>query len=288
MAEATHKDAHAHHDDHEKHYWKIYWILVVLFAISFVGPFVGEAVGLQWITLITAFGIAIAKAALVVRNFMHLTLEPKFVFYISATAVVLMGLFFFWVAPDVMKHEGHQWVNVAAMSASGEALVVDEGPFDAQGTFETVCAPCHGMQGGGDGPAAAALTPRPAAFADPEFWQTRDRDHIINVITNGGPAVGKSPLMPSFGATYSPEQVAAIADHVISLGPETPAEEPVEVAVADAGVAEVDAGAAGEVAVADAGAAAEQVAEAPPAAPPGPSEAEKAHQAAWITQRLYR
>lgn len=296
MAETAHThEEGAHHGhgghggghgaEHEKHYWKIYWALLVLFGISVAGPFVGDATGIAAITMITAFGIAVAKAALVVRNFMHLTLEPKFVFYISATAVVLMGLFFFWVAPDVMKHEGHQWVNVAAMAASGEARVVDEGPFDPQTTFETVCAPCHGMTGAGDGPAAAALDPRPAAFASPEFWETRDRAHVINVVTNGGPAVGKSPLMPSFGATYTAEQIAALADHVVSLGPDQPA----EAAAPDAGVAVPATPDAGAVQPADAGAAVPEVAEvAPPPAPVGPSEAEKAQRASWITQRLYR
>ena len=294
MAESAHQAEHGHgghghgdHEDHEKHYWKIYWILVVLFMISFVGPFVGDflreqdmATIAQVITLTTAFGIAVAKAALVVRNFMHLTMEPKFVFYIASTSVVLMGLFFFWVAPDVMKHEGHQWVNVAALAASGEARVVDEGPFDAQQTFETVCAPCHGAQGGGDGPAAATLDPRPATFASAEFWATRDKAHVIRTITEGGPAVGKSPLMPSFGAAYNAEQIDAIAEHILTFRPEAPAEEialpeePVEEPAPEEPVEEV--------------APTEEVAEvAPPPAPAGPSEAEQAMRASFITRRLY-
>ena len=291
MAEAAHHEGHGHgghgheaHEDHEKHYWKIYWILVVLFLISFVGPFVGDATGIQAITLITAFGIAVAKAALVVRNFMHLTLEPKFVFYIASTSVVLMGLFFFWVAPDVMKHEGHQWVNVAAMAASGEARVVDDGPFIAQQEFENVCAPCHGMQGGGDGPAAAALEPKPATFASAEFWQTRDEAHIIRVITEGGAAVGKSPLMPSFGAAYGPEQIEALAQHILTFRPEPAVE---EVALPEEAVEEGVVPEEQVVPGADAGVV-EEVAEAtPPPEPAGPSEAEQAMRATWITSRLY-
>lgn len=33
---------------------------------------------------------------------------------------------------------------------------------DAQAMFKSYCAPCHGVSGKGDGPAAAALTPKPA------------------------------------------------------------------------------------------------------------------------------
>lgn len=33
---------------------------------------------------------------------------------------------------------------------------------DAKGMFKSYCAPCHGVSGKGDGPAAAALNPKPA------------------------------------------------------------------------------------------------------------------------------
>jgi len=33
---------------------------------------------------------------------------------------------------------------------------------DAQAMFKSYCAPCHGVSGKGDGPAAAALNPKPA------------------------------------------------------------------------------------------------------------------------------
>ncbi|MDX1493826.1 MAG: hypothetical protein R3253_07205, partial [Longimicrobiales bacterium] len=54
------------HDDghHHVNYFKIYVTLVVLFLISVAGPEVGEFTGLRWITLITAFGIAVWKANL--------------------------------------------------------------------------------------------------------------------------------------------------------------------------------------------------------------------------------
>ena len=46
-------------------YRKIYFVLLALLVISVAGPFVG----IRWITLITAFGIAVVKARLVVQNF---------------------------------------------------------------------------------------------------------------------------------------------------------------------------------------------------------------------------
>jgi mono/diheme cytochrome c family protein len=39
-------------------------------------------------------------------------------------------------------------------------------PTDGRGMFEGYCAPCHGVTGKGDGPAAAALTPKPANLTE--------------------------------------------------------------------------------------------------------------------------
>ena len=102
----------AHHGP--AHYKKIWFILLVLLAISFVGPMVG----IQWLTLLTAFGIAVVKAWLVMKNFMHITEQPRFVGYIIATSVVFMFLFFAGTAGDVMNQKGDQWhkpqVEIAA------------------------------------------------------------------------------------------------------------------------------------------------------------------------------
>ncbi|MBI4815897.1 MAG: cytochrome c [Deltaproteobacteria bacterium] len=62
--------------------------------------------------------------------------------------------------------------------------------------FSTRCVPCHGPKGGGDGPASAGLTPKPASFSSPE-WQAKVTDeHIEKIVVYGGAAVGKSPAMP--------------------------------------------------------------------------------------------
>ena len=65
--------------------------------------------GHKIVTLITAFGIAIVKAYLVAKNFMHINVEKRFIPYIVLTVLVFMLLFFAGVAPDVMKKDGRQW-----------------------------------------------------------------------------------------------------------------------------------------------------------------------------------
>lgn len=229
-----HEDPHAEHDHHEVNYFKIYVVLVVLFLISVAGPEVGEFTGLRWITLITAFGIAVVKANLVIQNFMHLKWEKNIMKWMLATSLILMLLYVAGVAPDVMNHEGRNWVNVSAQAAvergvDGEAAEEEEatetaaaggGAFSAESAYQGVCASCHGAEGDGNGPAGAALDPPPADFTSAEFWAERDRERIMTVIENGAASVGGSSLMAPFGALYDEEQLSALTDYVMSFAPE--------------------------------------------------------------------
>jgi len=103
-------NAHEHAATHEAHpahrnYVKIWGILVVLLAISVAGPFAGIRV----ITLITAFGVALVKAYMVAKNFMHLDVEKRIIHWLLAVVLALMVLLFAGVSPDVMKDKGRNW-----------------------------------------------------------------------------------------------------------------------------------------------------------------------------------
>lgn len=67
---------------------------------------------------------------------------------------------------------------------------------EAKTVFTQRCTVCHGATGAGDGPTAAALNPKPRAFADPAFQAAAKDADIEKVIADGGPSIGKSPLMP--------------------------------------------------------------------------------------------
>ncbi len=67
---------------------------------------------------------------------------------------------------------------------------------EAKTVFAQRCTVCHGPTGAGDGPTAAALNPKPRAFADPAFQAAAKDADIEKVIADGGPSIGKSPLMP--------------------------------------------------------------------------------------------
>jgi caa(3)-type oxidase subunit IV len=133
-------------EQHEPHhetsfYVKIWAILLVLLVISILGPMVG----IKWVTLLTAFGIAGVKAYMVAVNFMHINLTPRFVIYLVTTTLVFMLLFFAGAAPDVMKDHGTNWIKPAwiAEEAAYAAEPHHVGGHEAAGGHGEHSAPAH-------------------------------------------------------------------------------------------------------------------------------------------------
>ncbi len=73
--------------------------------------------------------------------------------------------------------------------------------------YETYCVACHGPQGKGDGPAAASLTKKPANHSDGNYMNKLPNEELFKAIKEGGASVGRSNLMPAWGATLKDDQV---------------------------------------------------------------------------------
>lgn len=101
------------HEGHHPSPLRIWAILCVLLVVSVVGP----VLEIRVVTLLTAFGIALVKAYLVAKHFMHVGLERRFVAYLLVGMLAIMALMVGALAPDVLKHDGHRWENVAAKEA---------------------------------------------------------------------------------------------------------------------------------------------------------------------------
>lgn len=102
-------ETHVHHPN----YIKIWAILVALLVISVVG----SMSNIRSVVLIAAFGIALVKAFLVAKNFMHINVEKRWVPYLLIICLACVVVLFAGVAPDVMKHAGLHWNNDAAQHA---------------------------------------------------------------------------------------------------------------------------------------------------------------------------
>lgn len=103
----------AAHEHHHPNYVKTWALLCVLLVVSVAGP----ELEIEWLTLITAFGIAIVKAYIVAVNFMHLNIEKRYIVYLMFTMLVFMLLFFTATAPDVMRNKGTNWEKPMVLTA---------------------------------------------------------------------------------------------------------------------------------------------------------------------------
>jgi len=66
------------------------------------------------VVLFAAFGVAIVKAFLVAKNFMHINVEKRWVPYLLIVCLLFVVILFAGVSPDVMKHSGLHWTNPSA------------------------------------------------------------------------------------------------------------------------------------------------------------------------------
>jgi mono/diheme cytochrome c family protein len=75
--------------------------------------------------------------------------------------------------------------------------------------YENKCQMCHGANGKGDGPAAAAFNPKPQDLTDSAFWRQKNVDTLVtNTVEHG------HGLMPPID--LKPAEVKAVIDHISS------------------------------------------------------------------------
>ncbi|MCP4806634.1 MAG: cytochrome c [Proteobacteria bacterium] len=99
-------------------------------------------------------------------------------------------------------------------------LAISLAHANGKATYEGMCSACHGMEGKGDGVAAASLEPKPPNFQDAAWWEGKTDEHLTKVITQGGASVGLSPLMAPVGAALTDQELAELLDHVKAWGPQ--------------------------------------------------------------------
>ena len=93
-------------------------------------------------------------------------------------------------------------------------LVAAHGAEEASTIYHDRCVMCHGATGNGDGPAAAALNPKPKDFQDCGAMSKVTDEQLFNAIKDGGQSVGLSPLMPAWGASVADPQIHALVAYI--------------------------------------------------------------------------
>jgi len=137
------------------------------------------------------------------------------------TAVLLGGVAMLTYNAGVQSTKGHGGEGAAATAQHASAvdvhaLLTPSDALVAQGKtlFAVNCASCHGTGGKGDGPAAAALNPKPRNFTETYWRYGGGPARIVQTITNGSPgtAMAAFPSIPL-------EERFAIAHYVRTLNP---------------------------------------------------------------------
>jgi len=97
--------------------------------------------------------------------------------------------------------------------AARDSRAVISAPQEDPGrhTFRQYCAPCHGMKGRGDGPAAVAFHPPPADYTNPEGLPKMTDEQVMQVITKGRGS------MPAWGAILSHDQLVPLVAYLRKL-----------------------------------------------------------------------
>lgn len=112
-----------------------------------------------------------------------------------------------------MKRQKGMWIVALGLLALGVGRAVWAGAAEGEAKFTQVCSTCHGNSGMGDGPASAALNPKPK-----DLTQTKLSDaDLKKVILDGGAAIGLTPIMPSWKAALSEQDVDNIVQYVRAL-----------------------------------------------------------------------
>ncbi len=70
-----------------------------------------------------------------------------------------------------------------------------EAVAEANKVWNERCVTCHGNDGSGNGPGAAALAVKPRSFKDPNWQASADDARIKKVIVEGGASVGLNEAM---------------------------------------------------------------------------------------------
>lgn len=74
-------------------------------------------------------------------------------------------------------------------------------PDSGKRIYATTCVSCHGVQGFGDGPAAAALNPRPASLASADLMRSTTPELMYRKVTIGVTGTGMAAFADKLSAT---------------------------------------------------------------------------------------
>ena len=106
---------------------------------------------------------------------------------------------------------------IRAAGAALCLLVLAAGPANAaevavkgKAVFRAHCMQCHGEKADGNGPLARRFNPPPANIAA----TSRSDDYLLQIVTLGGEALGRSAAMPEWGLELSGSEILDVVSYL--------------------------------------------------------------------------
>ena len=106
---------------------------------------------------------------------------------------------------------------VASLVLGGFDQTWAQNPSEGKKLYLTYCSSCHGETGKGDGPAAQSLPVKPANHTAGAVMNQLTDKFLMEIISKGGGAVGKSPMMPAWGGALKEGQLQDIVAYLRSI-----------------------------------------------------------------------
>jgi mono/diheme cytochrome c family protein len=139
-------------------------------------------------------------------------------------SAILFPVFFLLIEGNDKLTEGQLFMSVRLVSFFTGALfmiaaasVWAQNPAEGKKLYDSYCSTCHGEKGKGDGAAARALPVKPADHTNGAIMNQLSDQFLIDIISKGGSAVGKSSFMPSWGGAIDDKQIGSLVAYLRSI-----------------------------------------------------------------------
>lgn len=215
-----------HHADHKKSY-VVVWILLLIFtAITVWVSYHNYGI----FNIVVAMGVATVKASLVCLFFMHLKYDNRLNQVVFVAGFVFLAIFAGLTASDELFRPVEAVAKVEAIQppAGNQAGLMEKLRSStpdqiAKGKeiYLSQCMVCHGAEGKGDGPAGAALNPKPRDFTSGLWKEGGAPAQVFKTVSDG---MAGTP-MPPFNSLAVTDRWALV-HFVRSLSPNTPPDTP--------------------------------------------------------------
>ena len=116
-----------------------------------------------------------------------------------------------------MTQRDVSFLGLFALSMAGIGMAMAQNQEEGKKIYVSYCSACHGEKGKGDGMAAQSLPVRPADHTNGAVMNQLSDKFLLDVISKGGSAVGKSSFMPAWGSSFNEKQIRDIVTYLRTI-----------------------------------------------------------------------